>query len=416
MPTFNSRLPALQGINLKLDKSGAKPLSKMVRQKQNHAQSLFGFDKSNIVDYNCKALSYVTGFENAELQRFYVFYKKASRDQVLKISVKPFQVMTNYATSWNYQYGLYVDINELTTYTLPGDLLWASAATGQTTWFKSDDAATDRIMEPTNGSHQPLVYEDFLNVSGWTTNNIYCFEIIVKCYDVTTDNDLPSMIGLAQIHVDVMPEDEQRYIAETSIGDDTLYVGKEIVKTREDSSLDSGIVQMVGEIQKVKNSSFDHAQAMFQDLLGPDIATYEAGSETYLIPQENLTFGASSQATIPLITFNTPRFQKGSNGGAKTFTYCMKYVAPVTEPANHTFELEYRVRWKYSGTIVQTWTSLQVFNVPDNASIFTGDFNLPATAAGYPLNRCVVDFRVLTSDTANPFKIQTIAIIEKQYT
>lgn len=414
MTVFNSRLPALQAINLKLDRSAAKPLSKSIRQKQAQAQSLFGFDKSNIVDYNCKALAYSTGFENAEVQRFYIFYKKASRDQVLKFSVKPFQIMTSTAAAWNYPHSLYVDINEIVTYTLPGDLLWASTANSRTVWFKSDDAATGRLVDPSSASETPVSYEDFLNVSSWTTNNIYCFEVVVKCYDITAANNLPNIIGLAQIHVDVMPEEQARYITETGVGENTLFVGSELVATREDASLDSGIVQVVGEIAKVKNSSFDHTQALFQDLLGPNISTAEAGSETYLVPQENAAFG--SPLTIPLLTLNTPRFQKGSTGGSKTFQFCMKYIAPTTEPANHVFELEYRVREKDTETIVQTWTSLQIFNVPDNATIFTGDFSLPATAAGYNMNACIVDFRILTSDTLYPFTVQTVSIIEKEYT
>lgn len=414
MPTFNSRLPALQGINLSLDRSGAKPLSKVILTKQSHAQSLFGFDKSNIIDYQCKPLGYTTGFENAEIQRFYVFYKKASRDKLLKISVTPYQIISTTSAAWGYDYSLYVDINELTTWTTAADLDWASDVTGGTTYFRSTDTASDRLLVVPDGQRQPIDYTDYLDVSTWTANTIYCFEIIVKCYDVNADNELPNMIGLGHIHFSVSPEDSGKYQEETSITNTNLFVGKEIVETRADATLDSGIVQVVQEINRVKNSSFDHAQALFQDLLGPNIASYEAGSETYFIPDEIASFGTPS--AIPLLTLNTPRIQKGNNGGDKVFQFCMKYVAPVTEPANHTFELEYRVRWKDTATVVQNWASLAIFSVPDNASIFAGDFNLPANPAGYPSNRSIIDFRLLTGDTANPFKIQTIAIIEKQYT
>lgn len=416
MPAFNSRLPKPQASDLQLDRSGAKPLSIQVRSKFNHAQSLFGFDKSNVVDHVVKPLDYANGFESTVLQKFYVFYKKAARDKVLKVAVTPYQVVSNTSAAWGYPYALFVNINELTVYTSPGDLLWASTPKGFVNIFKSDVTDSTRLIYPPTGIDRPVPTEDYINVSGWTDNQIYCFEIVVNSYNVTTENDLPNIIGLGRIHFSVSPEDENKYFNETLVTQEALYVGDDIVKTKPNGSKNSGVRELVGEINKVKNSSFDHAQALFQYLPFSGVWTEEAGSETYLIPDENLQFGVSQQAEIPLITFNTPRFQKGYAGGAKTFTFCMAYEASVVEPANHNFELEYRVRWKDSGSVVQNWTSLQIFNVPDNASIFTDDFDLPATAAGYPLNRCVVDFRVLTTDTANPFKVQTIAIIEKQYT
>ena len=415
MTTFNSRLPKLQATTLPLDRSGAKPLSKIIATKQTHAQSLFGFDKSNIIDYVCKPLDYSNGFETPEVQRFYVFYKKASRDKVLKVSVTPFQKMSNYSTEYGRLYGLYVDIGELTTYTSVSDLKWGSLITGGTSWFKSDVDTDTRFVVPPNGAVHPIPIQDSLDVSTWTTNNIYCFEIKVYSYDIAQAGaPHPHILGLGKIHISVNPEDSGIYQDETAISNGNLLIGKEILTTRTDTGLKSGIVQVVGEIDKVKNSSFDHTQALFQDLAGPGVATYEEGFETHLVPDENLSFGTPS--TIPLLTLNTPRFQKGYSGGDKVFQFCMKYVASTTEPVNHTFELEYRVRWKDSEAIIQNWASLQIFNVPDNASIFTGDFNLPASAAGYPLNRCIVDFRILTSDTSYPFKVQTIAIIEKQYT
>ena len=179
MAIFNSRLPKLQASTLPLDRSGAKPLSKIIQAKQSHAQSLFGFDKSNIIDYNCKALTYSNGFETSEVQRFYVFYKKAHRDKVLKISVTPFQKMTNYSTEYGRLYGLYVNINELVTYTSPSDLKWGSSITGTTNIFNSSVTNTDRLMIPTNGAVNPTHYQDSLNVSTWTDNQIYCFEVIV---------------------------------------------------------------------------------------------------------------------------------------------------------------------------------------------------------------------------------------------
>ena len=67
-------------------------------------------------------------------------------------------------------------------------------------------------------------------------------------------------------------------------------------------------------------------------------------------------------------------------------------------------------------SVSQSRYPLHIFTVPDTAEIYTGDFSLPATASGYPLNRCIVDFRILCTDAAYPFKIQTVAIIEKEYT
>jgi len=414
MPVFNSNLPKPQASDLQLDRSAAKPLSVQIRNKYNHAQSLFGFDKSNVVDHLVKPLDYQTGFETTVIQKFYVFYKKAARDKVLKVAVAPYQLMTNKATAWAYPYSLYVDINELTVYTSPGDLLWASTPKGGVNIFKSDVTASTRLISPATGLDRVVYTEDYLNVAGWTDNQIYCFEIVVNSYDITTDNDLPNIIGLGHIHFSASPEDEGKYIEEKDISDDSLFIGNEIVKTKTVDSKATGIREVVGEIEKVKNSSFDHAQALFQYLPFSNTWTEEAGYETYLVPQENSTFGTPT--TIPLVTFNTPRFQKGTQGGSKTFTFCMKYIAPVTEPANHNFELEYRVTYKSGLVLAQNWTSLQIFNVPDNASIFTGDFTLPTSAGGYPLNACIVDFRILTTDTANPFIVQNVSIIEKEYT
>lgn len=414
MTTFNSRLPKLQSNRLPLDRSGAKPLSKIIQGKQSHAQSLFGFDKSNIIDYVCKPLTYSNGFETSEVQRFYVFYKKASRDKVLKVSVTPFQKMSNYSTEYGRLYSLYVNIGEITTYTSTSDLKWGSLISGTTSWFKSDETNTTRLMLPTNGAVLPIPNQDSLDVSTWTANQIYCFEIKVYSYDIAqAGSPHPHILGLGKIHISVNPEDSGIYQDETSISNTNLFIGKEILTTRSDG-YNSGIIQVVGEIDKVKNSSFDHAQALFQDLAGPNIATYEIGSETYLVPEENESFGTAT--TIPLLTLNTPRFQYGRTGPNKIYQFCMKYEASVSEPANHLFEIEYRVRWKESGSIIQNWTSLQSFFVPDNDSIFTGDISLPASVSGYALNRCIVDFRILTSDTTYPFKVQTVAVIEKEYT
>lgn len=414
MPVFNSRLPKPQASDLQLDRSASKPLSVQIRNKFNHAQSLFGFDKSNIVDYLIKPLDYQTGFETTVIQKFYVFYKKAARDKVLKIAVTPYQLMTNKATAWNYPHALYVDINELTVYTSPGDLEWASTPKGFVNIFKSDVSSATRLINPSTGVDRLTATEDYLNVSGWTDNQIYCFEIVVNSYNIVVGDDLPNIIGLGHIHFSVSPEDENKYIEEIGVGQDSFFIGQEIVKTTTVDSNDTGIRELVGEINKVKNSSFDHAQALFQYLPPTSTWTEEAGYETYLVPQENSTFG--SPTTIPLITLNTPRFQKGYNGGNKTFTFCMKYIAPTTEPANHNFELEYRVTNKSGLVLAQNWTSLQIFNVPDNATIFTGDFTLPTSVSGYPLNACIVDFRILTTDTSYPFIVQNVSIIEKEYT
>jgi hypothetical protein len=413
MTIFDSRLPKPLPSNLQLDRSAAKPLSKQIFMKQKHAQSLFGFDKSNILDLAIKPLNYTVGFNQEIIQKFYVFYKKASRDKVLKISVSPYQIMTNANPSWNIPYSLFVDINELTVLVNPTDLLWANEAKGITPWFKSNLPAEDRLFVPTNGMDMPNQIEDYINVSDWTTNQIYCFEILVKSYGVEGILGPPFIIGLGHIHFSVSPEDKGKYFEETYISDNSLFVGEEIVESRTetlDSSI-SGIRKVVEEINKVKNSSFDHAQALFQFLPYSSTWTQEAGFETYLIPQENSSF--TSPASIPLISLNTPRLQKGRNGGNKTFTFCMKYIAPVSEPTNHPFELEYR-KYLKSGP-PSPWQSLKIFQVPDNNSIFIEDFNIPAPFGADSIASCILDFRILTTDTSNPFIVQNISIIEKEY-
>lgn len=415
MPTFNRRLPKIDQYKEYLNKSGGKPYSKLMKQRQDMAQTMHGFDKTNIVDTFIKPLGVTTYYGAGYIQKFYVFYKKAAGDKVVKINISPYNVNTSFDTSYNVNYKFYVDIKEITTYTLASDMKWTNGINGLNKPFDSAASGNTRSMYPGNNQNPIITYEDCLDVSSWTTNTVYCFEII--SYPITpvpVPEPLPNMFGIGRIHFSVNPVDSGAYLTATGIDQDSLSVGRDIVKTYTDtiSNRTSGITTMLSEIEVVKNSSYDHAQCLLQDLQESAKATYELGYETYIIPAENFSF---ADAAIPLLMIHSPRMQKTSSGN-KVFQFCMKYVPSVSVPANHTFDLEYRARTRTSSySYINSWTNLKTFSIPDSGVVFTDDFNLPGSVSGYPSDTITFEFRLLGSDTANPYKIQNISIIEKQY-